>query len=161
MKRPWNLPDLPVYSIASIGDAGLNMNICTYVTAISMSPKKYIVGVYEGTKTLENIRRHPKVILQLLGAEQYRLVRLLGQKSGNSVNKLQKLADNISTSVHHETRQLYFLKDAVSIMYGTATDCIDAGDHFAYLIEIDSFKNLHESPLLTTCILREKGIIRA
>ena len=40
MKRPWNIIDLPVYSLLSNDVNGnINMNICTYVSAVSMKPK--------------------------------------------------------------------------------------------------------------------------
>ena len=40
MKRPWNIIDSPIYSLQSVDEEGkINMNICTYVTAVSMKPK--------------------------------------------------------------------------------------------------------------------------
>jgi flavin reductase (DIM6/NTAB) family NADH-FMN oxidoreductase RutF len=161
MRRPWNLPCLPVYSLSTFQEDGGNMNICTYVTAISMQPKRYMVGVYKGTKTLENIRKQPRVLLQLLGEDQYRLVRLLGQQSGNKINKIGRLSEKASTIRFPDGVELFFLKDAVAFMSCAVLDYSDAGDHFAYLLEVSAYRNLRGAPVLTTCMLREKGIIRA
>ena len=46
MTRPWNLLNLPVYSLATYQGEKVNMNICTYVSAVSMKPKQYMVAVY-------------------------------------------------------------------------------------------------------------------
>ena len=52
MKRPWNIIDLPVYSLLSNDMNGnINMNICTYVSAVSMKPKIYSIAIDFKTKT--------------------------------------------------------------------------------------------------------------
>jgi hypothetical protein len=38
---------------------------------------------------------------------------------------------------------------------------VDAGDHIAFLCDVTAYKNLNDSPLLTTSFLRDKKIIRA
>ena len=43
MRRPWNRVDLPVYSVSSRLNDQHNMHICTYVSAVSMEPKRYMV----------------------------------------------------------------------------------------------------------------------
>ena len=87
MKRPWNLVNVPVYSISSRKDEVTNMNICTYVTAVSMVPKRYMVAVYHNTQTIENIQNKSEFVLQLLAESQYGLVRNFGQKSGKLFDK--------------------------------------------------------------------------
>jgi flavin reductase (DIM6/NTAB) family NADH-FMN oxidoreductase RutF len=91
-KRPWNRVNLSVYSISSTdGTGNHNMHIITYATAISMQPKRFVCGIYQGTQTLNNVQANPHFILQLLAATQYRLVDLLGKKSGKSVDKIARL----------------------------------------------------------------------
>ena len=52
MKRPWNIVDHAVYSLVSYdNENNINMNICTYVSAISMKPKVFMIAIYYGTKT--------------------------------------------------------------------------------------------------------------
>ena len=67
------------------------MNICTYVSAISMNPKLYAVAVYENTQTLENIEESDYAVLQLLHESHFHLVKKLGQTSGMKYNKEQYL----------------------------------------------------------------------
>ena len=91
MKRPWNLINLPVYSLASGFHAEPNYNICTYVSAVSMSPKLYAVAVYHNTQTLSNVEVSEYVVLQLLSAEDFKLVNVLGKKSGMNYSKYSYL----------------------------------------------------------------------
>ena len=56
MKRPWNIIDLPIYSLQTTDKKGnINMNICTYVSAISIKPKMYSIAIDYNTKTFENL----------------------------------------------------------------------------------------------------------
>jgi flavin reductase (DIM6/NTAB) family NADH-FMN oxidoreductase RutF len=90
-KRPWNRVNLPVYSISSkTGDTG-NMQIITYASQISMKPKRFVCGIYYNTKTLQNVLDSNEFVLQLLADTQYRLVDLLGKKSGHQIDKIGKL----------------------------------------------------------------------
>ncbi len=76
MKRPWNIPNLPVYSVATYDKNGeVNMNIATYVTAVSMQPKKIAVALYLGTKSFDNMLLDEEIVLQLLHRSQYNLVK--------------------------------------------------------------------------------------
>ena len=60
MRRPWNIINLPIYSLQTVDkDGKLNMNICTYVSVVSMKPKIYSVAVYYGTKKLTDPLLNP------------------------------------------------------------------------------------------------------
>ena len=100
MRKPWNLPNLPVYSIMTQNEGRINMNICTYVTAISMEPKRYAIGIYYNTQTLINIQGGSAIVLQLLSESQFPLIRNFGQKSGINWDKdafiMRKNSGNIS-----------------------------------------------------------------
>jgi len=80
MKRPWNRTNLPVYSVSSGLGNDANMHICTYVSSVSMEPKRYMVAIYKNTKTLQNIESHGEFVLQLLASDQFNLVKLLGKQ---------------------------------------------------------------------------------
>lgn len=46
-RKPWNAVSEQVYSISSKSIDGIcNMNIATYVTPVTMHPKRYTVAVY-------------------------------------------------------------------------------------------------------------------
>ena len=88
MRRPWNIINLPIYSLQTTDDSGsLNMNICTYVSVVSMKPKIYSIAVYYGTKTFENLENSENVVLQILSKDNIGLVKNLGKKSGLKINK--------------------------------------------------------------------------
>lgn len=132
------------------------MNIATYVTAISMQPKRYIVGLYKNTKTLANVQAYPKFLLQLLSEDQYKVVKILGQTSGFQNDKLKKLQEPISTF-----REFPYLVNSCAIVLCQVISFIDAGDHIAFLCDATAYKNLNDSQILTTDFLRDKKIIRA
>lgn len=156
-KKPWNRVDLPVYSISSKTEHNENMHICTYVSSVSMKPKRMMVAIYQETQTLENLTTNPQFVLQLLCDQQYSLVRTLGMQSGKRINKIQPL----------EKRKLLMawngfkvLKDALAVMQLQAIHQIEAGDHRMYICDVLAYKNLNEGEPLTTKILHEKRIIR-
>ncbi len=95
MKRPWNIIDLPIYSLQTTDKKGsINMNICTYVTAISIKPKMYSIAIDYNTKTFENLENSSEAILQILSFDNMKLVRNLGKKSGYKLNKNHFLMNN-------------------------------------------------------------------
>ena len=67
------------------------MNIMTYATPVSMHPKHYILAIYHETKSLANWEMNHKGTLQFLDPDQFRLVSVLGKKSGKSYDKIAYL----------------------------------------------------------------------
>lgn len=156
MRKPWNRPELAVYSLVSRKGDGYNMNICTYVTAVSMQPKRYIIGVYKNTCTLDNLRTDPEFVLQLMAAEDYRKVVLLGKQSGFTTDKLKRLKAKTGDFCGFP-----YILTSCAILHCKVIDWMDAGDHIAALCDVITYRNLNNSPILTTTLLREKKIIRA
>lgn len=156
--RPWNQPNLPVYSLSTLDpDTNTpNMNICTYVSAITMDPKKFMIGVYKGTKTYENLQKYDQAILQVLSTANINLVRKFGQTSGNDSPKLTKLQDQLSI---HE--KLSYLQDCVSYMYLKTDKIIKVGDHDIWVMDVLKHKSItHPRDILYTYHLKNKKIIR-
>lgn len=157
MKRPWNRVDLPIYSVSSYNGQEANMHICTYVSAVSMEPKRMMVAIYKGTKTLALVEQNPHFVLQLLSSSQYNLIKLLGQSSGNKIDKISRLKKrNLLSS----WKQIHVLKDALAYMELAVIEKIDAGDHIMHLCEMISFSNNLDGEPLTLDMLRKRGIIR-
>ena len=154
-KKPWNRIDAPVYSVSSFNETKNNMNICTYVTAISMHPKRFVVGIYKNTCTLTNVMMHPKFILQLLSFNQYRLVNLLGKSSGTSIDKITKLKAPLMM-----WNEFHVLQEACALIHLSVIEWIDAGDHWATICEVIAYKNMNDTLPLTLNDLRLKKIIR-
>ncbi len=156
MKKPWNLPDLPVYSLATAGEAGFNMNICTYVSAVSMQPKRFIVAVYHGTRTLENVYASECAVLQLLHASQAGMVRTLGKKSAMHYDKQAWLRKK---DVLIEWQQFNVLRDAAAWMLLQKLWHQDAGDHVLFLFDVLRYKVNSSDNILTLNTLRQHKII--
>ena len=157
MKRPWNRVDLPIYSISSRSKDESNMHICTYVSAVSMEPKRMMVAIYKGTKTLELVQKNPHFVLQLLSNNQSNLIKLLGQSSGLKIDKISRL---MKRKLLSQWKEFSVLKDALAYMELKTINTLDAGDHIIHLCDVISFSNNLEGEALTLNLIREKGIIR-
>ncbi|MFZ9661565.1 MAG: flavin reductase [Chitinophagaceae bacterium] len=158
MRRPWNRISLPVYSVSCNNGNETNMHICTYVSAISMDPKLYMVALFKGSKTLDIVSNSTQFLLQLLTEEQYRLVPLLGQQSGHHIQKIEILQ---SKDLLDKYNQFFYLKKAAAILELNIIDRKETGDHVVFICSVLKFKNLNDSNILTTEFLRLKKIIRA
>ncbi len=156
-RRPWNRVNLPVYSISSKGENNANMQIITYASQISMKPKRFICGIYEGTQTLENVTQHGEFILQLLSATQYRLVDLLGKKSGKQIDKIGRLKKRDELT---EWNGYPILKNCLAVMQLKVVSQFDGGDHYGFLCDVIAYKNLNNGEVLTLDTLRAHKLIR-
>ena len=156
MKKPWNLPDLPVYSLATQGEAGFNMNICTYVSAVSMQPKRFMVAVYHGTRSLENMYASEQAVLQLLDASQLGLVRTLGKKSAVRYDKQAWLRKK---DVLAEWHNFTVLRDTAAWMLLQKLWHQDAGDHVLFLFDVLKYKVNAPDNIMTLDTLRQHNII--
>ncbi|MFM2424147.1 MAG: hypothetical protein RLZZ70_538 [Candidatus Parcubacteria bacterium] len=161
MRKLWNRPNLPVWSLVTTDTTGThNMNICTYVTSVSMEPKVQLVAVYNGTKTLENIVAdlNAPVLLQLLTEELAPVVRICGQQSGKTIDKLTSLQKRYDISYHAGIP--YFTKAAGVMMLQDQilTNC--GGDHQLLTGLVTWSKNLNDMPILTTDYLKDNKFTR-
>lgn len=157
-KKPWNRVNAPVYSLCTKGENGFNMNICTYVSPVSMHPKRYMIGVYRGTQTLKNVYASDIMVLQILSAEQFRLVNQLGKMSGRHIDKLARLAKRDLLS---EWKDFPVLRDSLALIRLRKKTQINGGDHVCFLFDVLDYCNLHEGRVLDLDILKENRIIRS
>lgn len=146
---------MPVYSLATSNEGVVNMNICTYVTAVSMEPKIMMVAVYEQTKTLENILTADTAVLQILHKDQASLVRTLGKKSGITYNKYLYLKKKDMLS---EWKNFTVLKDACAYMELEKISFLKTGDHTSYFFKVKNAVSRRQE-VLTTQDLRNLAII--
>jgi flavin reductase (DIM6/NTAB) family NADH-FMN oxidoreductase RutF len=156
MKRPWNLANTPVYSLATYDRDRVNMNICTYVTAVSMKPKRYMVAVYHNTQSIENILKSKTAILQILGKQHVSLVNVLGKKSGLRYDKQGYLIKKQCIELWNDKK---VLTDCAGLMEVEQLWSKDAGDHTMFLFDVKRFQTNHEGVLMLDD-LREKGLVR-
>lgn len=148
---------MPVYSVSSRHGEKQNMHICTYVSAVSMQPKRFMVALFKGSLTLEIVEQNQHFVLQLLEEKQYRLVDLLGRKSGRDIDKIALLKKRKITT---DWKKFIVLQNALAWMELTVISSIDAGDHMMMLCDLVSAKNVREGNPLTLDTLREKKLIR-
>jgi flavin reductase (DIM6/NTAB) family NADH-FMN oxidoreductase RutF len=156
MRRPWNIVDQPVYSLATYVDGSFNMNICTYVTAVSMQPKLYAVAVYHNTKTLFNLQQSDVAVLQLMSISQIALVRTLGKKSGNNYDKVAYLQRKKTMTTW---QGFPVLENAAALLLLHKKNVITSGDHDLYLFEVNKFTTLQETDILQFSELIRQGVI--
>lgn len=157
MRRPWNIINLPIYSLQTVDSNGkLNMNICTYVSVVSMKPKIYSIAIYYGTKTIENLENSNNVVLQILSKENISLVKTLGKKSGVKIDKDKFLRkQNLLKWKEYEV-----LDKSCALIELKKIDCIkNHGDHAIYLFDLVSSKTINENDILTFHDLVEQKII--
>lgn len=157
MRRPWNIPDSPVYSLVTQVQGKQNMNICTYAVPISMKPKIYAVAIYNATKTLENMQNSETAVLQLLHRDQFSLVQLLGKKSGFQVEKCEILKRR---KLLEFWQGFEVLKHVSALIRLRKINHQQTGDHVLFTFEAIGYESFNEQPL-TQNILRDKRIIRA
>ena len=156
-KKPWNRVNLPVYSVSSKTADNWNMHIITYASQISMQPKRFICGIYHGTQTLLNVEVSGEFVLQLLADTQYRLVDLLGKKSGKTIDKISRLQKRNELI---DWNDFYVLKNCLAVMQLKVISHFEGGDHKGFLCDVVAYKNLNEGNELTLDTLREKKMIR-
>jgi flavin reductase (DIM6/NTAB) family NADH-FMN oxidoreductase RutF len=152
-KKPWNRTNQPVYSVSTQH----NMHICTYVTPVSMQPKRIMVALYHGTQTLTNAEMQPQFVLQLLAQQQYRLVNLLGKQSGKTINKIERLQKR---GLLADWNDFYILKDALAVLLLQPVATFDGGDHKGFVCDVIAWKNLNDGEALTLDDLRARKLIR-
>jgi flavin reductase (DIM6/NTAB) family NADH-FMN oxidoreductase RutF len=154
-KKPWNRTNPTVYSIASRYEDQSNMNVCTYVTPISMKPSRIVVGVYKNTLTLELVGHQNEMVLQLLSEDHYRLIKLLGQTSGYEKDKISAIK---SPLVNY--KGFTCLESSLALIHLNVISKTDAGDHWLMVCDVGSFINLNEGVPLTMDVLRAKKLVR-
>ena len=157
MRRPWNLIDVPVYSLTTYTESQVNMNICTYVSVVSMKPKMYAIAIDYHSQTYQNLLVSDTCVLQLLQIEQTDIVKPLGKKSGKNYDK---------TSYLHK-RKLLTQWDGLTVLKGTNAWIRLAkmhqlnvdGDHELFFFTVEKFKvNAEENVLMFQELIRQ-GVI--
>lgn len=148
-----------MWSLSTVSDDGTpNMNICGYVTNISMQPKMMLIAMYHHTKTLDNAQRNRKALLQLLTTKHVDIVRTCGRQSGRQIDKISRIEKKHGIGQY---KDLSYLKDAAGFMELHFTEFLEVGgDHLLGIATVESSKNLSDTPVLTAEYLRKHGIIR-
>lgn len=157
VKRPWNIVNMPIYSLATYEGDKVNMNICTYVTAVSMKPKLFMVAIDYTTKTYANLEKEGAGVLQILHLDHASLINRLGKKSGKTTDKEAYLEKH---NLLDQWNGSLVLKDACGYMQFKQTGRQNVGgDHELFLFEVVKSKTVSEQGVLMFQDLVDKGII--
>lgn len=157
IRRPWNIVDMPVYSLATYADGMVNMNICTYVSAVSMKPKLYMIAIDYTTKTFQNLEKGCDAVLQVLHQDHSSLIKGLGKKSGQNINKEAFLERK---NMLDRWNDQAVLKGACAyVQLKQAGRKQIEGDHELFWFEVKKSKTQSESGILMFQDLIERKII--
>lgn len=158
MKRPWNIISPPVYSLVTYDSNGkLNMNVCTYVTSVSMKPKMYSIAIDYTSKTYKNLEKSSRVVLQLLSLSNLKVIRKLGKASGRLLDKERYLR---SYNLINQWNGYSVLKDVSAIIELEKKSVVKHhGDHAIFFFDVTAFKTFSESNVLSFQDLVKSRII--
>ena len=158
MKRPWNIINPPIYSLVTYDETdNLNMNICSYVSAVSLKPKLYSIAIDYSTKTYENLKLNSSVVLQLLSKSHLKIIRKLGKTSGYLYNKEKYLR---SKEMLEDWRRNIVLKDTCALIELKKINEINLeGDHAIFIFSVSKYTTLSEDGILTFKDLIDNKII--
>ncbi len=147
MRKAWNIPVQTVFSLATFNsEAIVNMNICTYVTGVSMQPKRFAIAVYKNTKTLENLRGNDLAYLQVLNEVHAPLVKLLGKQSGMKVNKYERLRKKSMLQRYDDVELLGSINAFIQLKLIHSND---VGDHVLCVFDVLKSRSFSEEAVLT------------
>ena len=158
MKRPWNIINPPIYSLVTYDETdNLNMNICSYVSAVSLKPKLYSIAIDYTTKTYDNLKLNSFVVLQLLSKSHLKIIRKLGKTSGHLFNKEKYLK---SKDMLDNWRKNIVLKNTCALIELKKNNEINIeGDHAIFTFSVLKYTTLSEDRILTFRDLIDNKII--
>ncbi len=156
MRRPWNIINVPVYSLVTQGEERLNVNICTYVSAVSMKPKLYAIAIDYNSQTYKNLLDTDVAVLQILSHKNIDLVKPLGKKSGFKYDK-QRYLEKKDALTEWNGQQV--LKDSSAILLLKKQNSLPAGDHELFIFETTRSKTFTDDNILMFQDLIEARII--
>ena len=158
MKRPWNIINPPIYSLVTYDETdNLNMNICSYVSAVSLKPKLYSIAIDYSSKTYKNLQLNSSVVLQLLSKSHLKIIRKLGKKSGYLFNKEKYLKSEVMLD---NWRKNIVLRDTCALIELKKINELNIeGDHAIFTFSISKYTTLSEDGILTFRDLIDNKII--
>lgn len=122
-----------------------------------MQPKQYLVSIDYKTKTYQNLLRSDLVVLQILTADNMKVVRSLGKKSGKNIDK-QAYLKKKNALVNWNGYDV--LDNAAAYMLLRKVSSINSdGDHEHFIFNTEKFKTLSDQNILMFQDLIDNKII--
>ena len=120
-----------------------------------MKPKRYVVGIYKDTLTLEWMRTSEQAVLQFLGKDNLPQCRLLGFQSGKKVNKTAQLNKR---KVLDQWKGFPILRNCAAVVLLQKRSMTSAGDHDLVLFDVIGSRTFHEQVLMLNDLRSAKMI---
>ncbi len=144
-----------IHSITTCFQEQTNANIASWVMQCAMQGKYFVVALYHPDYTLELVKQSKILNINLLAEDQYRLVNLLGRKSGRQVQKLTKIAHQL------DNRGCPFLLESIGYFQCEVSHSTSGGDHELVVCKVIKQVKLNpDKQVLTMNYLREKKLVR-
>ncbi len=158
MKRVWNISNTAIYSLISFDKNNApNINICSYVSVVSLKPKLYLVAIEKTSKTHENLSENSFCVLQILSSDNISIVKYVGKKSGRKTDKINYLKKRNLLALWQNKE---ILKKSSGIIFLNKIDTLETiGDHTLFIFEIQKSKTINEYNILTFNKLIENKVI--
>jgi flavin reductase (DIM6/NTAB) family NADH-FMN oxidoreductase RutF len=124
--------DYPLYVVTA--GAGDNVSGCLagFVTQSSMQPVQFLICISKINHTFGTAQTSTGLALHLLGADQRDLASLFGERSGDTVDKFERVAWSRGIT------GAPILTECAAWVEGSVVDRMSGGDHEAFLILVES-----------------------
>jgi flavin reductase (DIM6/NTAB) family NADH-FMN oxidoreductase RutF len=124
--------DYPMFVVTTARDGHAAGCLVGFATQISIDPPRFLVGLSVNNHTHEVALAAPRLVVHVLDADSMKLARLFGERTGDDIDKFAQCSWQAGPD------GVPVLDDAAAWFSGTPQGRSEAGDHTAFLIEVDS-----------------------
>jgi flavin reductase (DIM6/NTAB) family NADH-FMN oxidoreductase RutF len=134
--------DYPMFVVTTAHDGRVAGCLVGFATQTSIHPPRFLVGLSNKNHTHRVAMNADRLVVHVLDPDSKELARLFGELTGDEVDKFAKCswqpgADDVPV-----------LDDAPAWFAGTVREHFAAGDHTAFLIDVDSAEVRRDPPQL-------------
>lgn len=123
--------DYPMFVVTTAHDGAAAGCLVGFATQTSIKPPRFLVGISDKNHTHRVALTAGRLVVHVLDAESKDLARLFGESTGDEVDKFTKCAWQLDADA------VPVLDEAPAWFSGPVREHFPAGDHTAFLIDID------------------------
>lgn len=124
--------DYPMFVVTTARDGHSAGCLAGFATQIGINPPRFLVGLSDKNHTFRVALNADRLVVHVLDAESMGIARLFGQVTGDDVDKFA------NCSWRPGPGDAPVLDDPPAWFSGAICDRTEAGDHSAFLIDIDA-----------------------
>jgi flavin reductase (DIM6/NTAB) family NADH-FMN oxidoreductase RutF len=124
--------DYPMFVVTTAHDGNAAGCLVGFATQASIDPPRYLVGLSNKNHTYRVAMDAGRLVVHLLDDTSTKLAQLFGETTGDDVDKFDQCSWQTGTD------GVPVLDDVPAWFSGTVRDRFAAGDHTAFLIDIDT-----------------------